>query len=117
MNPSLSKVTLLSKCPSCGKSSIYSGILSVKDKCESCGFALKEHDAGDGPAFFSMFITGTAVTVAAVLFELKYTPPAWMHIVIWPIFTIALSIILLRMAKSFLIGLQYKYKVLGFKKD
>jgi len=111
---SIYKISLLHKCPSCEKGGIYSSLLTVKDECEICGFALKEHDAGDGPAFFAMFIVGTIVTVLAVLLEFMYSPPLWMHFVIWTPVIIAMSVYLLKVMKSFLIAAQYRHNVLGF---
>lgn len=113
---SLLKTSLLNKCPSCAKGGIYTSLLSVKDNCEVCGFALKEHDAGDGPAFFAMFITGTVVAILAALVELKFSPPLWLHMIIWSILTIAMSVYLLKVTKSCLIALQYRHNVLGFRK-
>jgi len=115
-NLSLFEVSLFNKCPSCQKTGIYASLLGVKDECEVCGFALKNHDAGDGPAFFAMFITATIVSILAVLAEIFMRPPLWLHMIVWSVLTIVLSIFFLRVIKSGLIALQYKYNVLGYKK-
>jgi uncharacterized protein (DUF983 family) len=110
------RISLFHKCPSCEKGGIYSSLLTVKDKCDVCGFALKEHDAGDGPAFFAMFIVGTIVTLLAVFVEFIYPISILLHMVFWTPVTIIMSIYLLKVMKSFLIAAQYKHNVLGFAK-
>lgn len=114
-NISITRVSLTNCCPACGKGKIYKAILSVNEKCEKCNFKIKEHDAGDGPAFFAMSIAGTIVVLLALVIEVKMQIPLWFHLVLWVPITIILSIYFLRLSKSFLIASQYKNDVLGFK--
>ena len=104
------------KCPACGKGDIYEKLLDVRSKCAKCGQKLKDHDAGDGPVFFAMFISGIIITALAFLAEIYLMIPLWLHVIIWFPATIGLSIFLLKITKSWLIALQYKHNVGGFKK-
>lgn len=113
---SIYKISLLHKCPCCGKGGIYASLLAVKDKCVVCNFSLKEHDAGDGPAFFAMFIVGIVVTVLAVMVDFLFNMSIWLHMLIWTPIIILMSIYLLKVMKSFLIAMQYNKNVLGFAK-
>jgi len=109
------RAALKHKCPKCGKGSIYAGVLKVRDKCRTCGFDLKGHDAGDGPAFFAMFITSIIILIAAMIAEFVFFMPLWLHLILWIPLTIVVSITFLRITKSILIALQYKHNILNFK--
>lgn len=98
------------KCPQCGKGALYQGILKPADRCSACGLDLTQLDMGDGPAVFAMFIVGFIIMPAAVWLELSMQPPIWVHLVLWSPLTIGLSILFLRLMKSWLIADQYKHK-------
>ena len=105
------------RCPACGEGRLYDGVLDIKESCNHCGFALKDHDHGDGAAYFVIITLTTLIMTLAVVVDLTYEPPVWIHLVLWGPLIIAGSIILLRIVKSVLIALQYKHKVLGFGKN
>lgn len=104
------------KCPSCGKGKIFSGLLTVRDHCQVCDFPLKEHEVGDGPAFFAMFLGCIVITFLALLVEAMFSPPLWVHAVLWTPLTVVSSIVALRSFKGFLMALQYRYRASDFKK-
>lgn len=114
-NISLWRVVCFGKCPACGRGGLYGGLLKVVDNCKVCGFELKNHDAADGPAFFSMFLTSVIVVILVALVELTIRPPLWLHLAIWAPFTLCLSVLLLRVVKSWLIAMQYKHNVNQFR--
>ena len=74
---------LLCRCPNCGKGRLYSGYLQVAEACNKCGFELRKHDAGDGPAVFVVLIVGAIVVGLAFWVEIAYQPAYWVHLVIW----------------------------------
>lgn len=108
---SIVKTALCHKCPACGKGEIYEKLLEVTTKCSECGLHLKEHDAGDGPVFFAMFLSAIIITGMAFLVEVYFMIPLWLHVAIWLPVTVALSIFLLKIAKSWLICLQYRHNI------
>lgn len=112
---SLYRTAFFHKCPECGEGSIYSGFLKVRDKCKMCGFPLQDHDAGDGPAFLVMFITGALVSLLAVILELMFLFPLWLHAVIWVPVILFMSFYLLKVTKSLFIGMHYKNNVLNLR--
>jgi uncharacterized protein (DUF983 family) len=113
-NISLLKTTFGHKCPACGRGDIYEKILEVKVKCTSCNQTLKDNDVGDGHVFFAMIFSGIIVTTLALITEIYFMIPLWLHVIIWFPVTIGLSIFILKIAKSWLIGLQYRHNVGGF---
>ena len=98
------------KCPRCGKGSIYAGFLTLRPACESCGLDFAFMDSGDGPAIFIIMIAGAIVVGAALIVEVKYQPPFWLHAALWLPLIAATTLLPLRSMKSLLIALQYHHK-------
>jgi len=96
-------------CPRCGKGHVFKGYLKVQPKCEVCGLDLAFADTGDGPAFFVMSIVGIVVVALALWAEFAYSPPIWLHLVMWSTLSIVLSLALVRPLKGVLVGLQYHH--------
>jgi uncharacterized protein (DUF983 family) len=95
-------------CPRCGAAGLFDGIIKFSPKCSTCGLNYNQFNVGDGPAAFLIMIVGAIVIIAAIIVELKFAPPFWVHIILWiPISTI-LVIGLLRVAKGALLVLEYR---------
>ncbi len=101
------------RCPRCGKGKLYDGLLSVAARCHDCGLDLAAQDAGDGPAVFVVLILGAIVVALALLVEVAFAPPLWVHIVLWTPVILGGAIALLRPLKAGLIALQYRHRLLG----
>jgi uncharacterized protein (DUF983 family) len=101
------------RCPRCGEGPLYDGLLSVAPSCSRCGLDLRAEDAGDGPAVFVILILGAVVVGLAILVEILFAPPLWVHIVLWTPLVLGGSILLLRTLKAGLIALQYRHRHLG----
>ncbi len=108
--PSTGKVAFRGRCPRCGQGKLFDGYLNIAARCAHCGLDYATFDAGDGPAVFVVLILGAIVCAAALYVEFTFSPPYWVHAVLWiPTITI-LTIVFLRLAKSLLLVLQYKHK-------
>ncbi len=88
---------------------MFDGFLTLRPACEQCGLSYEFADSGDGPAVFVMFAVGFLVIALVLWTEISYSPPLWVHAVIWVPVTIALSLGALRAFKGVLIGLQYRH--------
>ena len=103
------------KCGGCGRDIALSFSDPVKsglglDRCPVCGLSHANNETGDGPAFFIMLPLCLITAGLALVFERTVMPPAWVHVVIWPIF-IALAVgFALRPVKALMAALQYKYR-------
>ena len=95
-------------CPECGEGPVFQTYLGLASACTVCGVSFEKADAGDGPAFFVMFLVGILVTPPVLIVQILFDPPAWVHLVIWAPVIIGLSLILLRPFKSLLFALQWK---------
>ncbi|MEQ8655023.1 MAG: DUF983 domain-containing protein [Kiloniellales bacterium] len=98
------------RCPRCGRGKLFKGYLTVVDRCAACGTDLSKADSGDGPAVFLIFIVGGLVIPLAFWLESSAEPPIWVHMLVWPVFILGLSLLLLRPAKALLVALQYKHR-------
>ena len=109
---SLIRAALGCRCPRCGQGRLFTGLLDVRVACEVCGLDLSTQDAGDGPAVFVIFFLGLIVVGLAALVEVKFSPPIWIHLVLWTPFIIVGAIAMLRPLKAGLIALQYRHHLL-----
>ncbi|HZH10286.1 MAG TPA: DUF983 domain-containing protein [Microvirga sp.] len=108
--PSPAVAGLKGLCPRCGKGHLFQGFLTMRPQCEVCGLDLAFADSGDGPAFFVMSIVGIVVVGLALWVEFAYSPPIWLHLVMWSALSIILSLALVRPSKGMLVALQYHHK-------
>ncbi len=101
---------LRSRCPACGEGRLFQGFLGLRPVCEHCGLDFSFADAGDGPAVFVILIGGAIVVFAALITEVVYQPPYWLHAVLWLPLILLATLVPLRLIKGVLIALQYHHK-------
>jgi len=101
---------LRGRCPRCGDGPLFSGLLTLRPACPACGLDLKAMEAGDGPAVAGIFIVGAVAVIAALIVDVKYEPPLWVHALLWPALILGLAILVMRWAKALLIGLGYRHR-------
>ena len=97
-------------CPACGRGKLFDGYLKLAPRCDVCGLDYNFADSGDGPAVFVILVTGFIVVGAALIVEVLYAPPYWLHALLWGSLSVLLPLILLRSFKGVLIALQFKHK-------
>ena len=97
-------------CPRCGRGKLYAGFLTLAPRCDACGLDYAFIDAGDGPAIFIIMIAGAIVVACALIVEVKYQPPFWLHAALWLPLIAATTLLPLRAMKSLLIALQFHHK-------
>lgn len=98
------------KCPRCGKGKLYQGFLNLRPACEACGLDYAFIDAGDGPAVFIILIAGFIVVGCALIVEIKYQPPYWVHAALWLPLILVTTLLPLRSMKALLIALQFHHQ-------
>jgi uncharacterized protein (DUF983 family) len=101
---------LRGRCPRCGEGHLFQGFLSLRPACECCGLDYSFADAGDGPAVFGILIGGFVVVFAALIIEVVYRPPYWVHAALWLPLILVVTLVPLRLSKGVLIALQYHHK-------
>ena len=101
---------LACRCPRCGKGALFSGFLSLRPRCEACELDYGFADAGDGPAVFVILLAGFIVVFCALLVEVIFAPPYWVHAVLWLPLILITTLGPLRPMKGLMIALQYRHK-------
>ena len=101
---------LRGRCPACGQGRLFQGFLGLRSACEHCGLDFRFADSGDGPAVFVILIGGAIVVFAALLTEVAYQPPYWVHAALWLPLILLVTLAPLRLVKGLLIALQYHHK-------
>lgn len=101
---------LACRCPRCGRGRLFRNLLEVRDTCESCGLDLRQSDTGDGAAVGVILLLGAIIVTLAFWVEFRFSPPLWVHAILWPLITVPLAVLLMRPAKAALIALQFRYR-------
>jgi len=97
-------------CPRCGRGKLFEGFLSLRPRCEVCGLDYDFADSGDGPAVFIMLLGGAIVVAAALITEVKFQPPYWLHAVLWLPLILIVTLGPLRPMKGLMIALQFHHR-------
>jgi uncharacterized protein (DUF983 family) len=101
---------LACQCPRCGKGKLFAGFLSLRPACSACDLDYAFIDAGDGPAVFIILIAGFIVVFCALIVEVMYRPPFWLHALLWVPLVLVTTLAPLRSMKSLLVALQYHHR-------
>ena len=89
---------------------MFRAFLKVADSCAVCGEALHHHRADDAPAYFVILIVGHVVVPLALVVEVAYAPPYWLHAALWLPLILIVTLAPLRLIKGLLIALQFHHK-------
>jgi uncharacterized protein (DUF983 family) len=107
------RAALRCRCPRCGEGKLYAGLIEVRPACPVCDLDLSAQNAGDGPAVFVILFLGFIVVALAALVEILFSPPIWVHLLLWTPFILGGALGLLRPFKAGLIALEYRHHLLG----
>ena len=108
--PSPFSTGLAGRCPRCGEGKLFDGYLKLKPRCAACGLDFAFADSADGPAVFIMLIAGFFVLGLALYVEIAYTPPIWLHLLLWLPLALVTCLGLLRPMMGLAVALQYANK-------
>ncbi len=108
--PGVVAASLLGRCPRCGQGRLFDGYLTIAPRCAACGLDFAMFDVGDGATVFVVLFAGIVVCASALIVEVKFSPPYWVHAVLWlPLIAIVVGGGL-RIVKAALMVLQYRNK-------
>ena len=96
------------RCPRCGKGHLFAGFLTPADRCGACDLDYADLDAADGPAIIIMLVVGFAVMAVALVVEVAYQPPYWVHAALWLPTIVIVPLALLRPLKGIFLASQYR---------
>ncbi|RJF82299.1 DUF983 domain-containing protein [Azospirillum cavernae] len=96
---------LIGCCPNCGRGRLLRNYLKPVDHCSICGEAFGHLRADDAPPWMTILIVGHIVIPALLAVEQTYEPPTWVHMAVWPLLSLLLTLALLPRCKGFILGL------------
>ena len=105
---------LKGRCPACGSGRLFPRFLKVADQCSACGAELHHHRADDLPPYIVILIVGHIVGWGILMAETEFEAPLWLHLAVWPLLALVLSLLLLQPVKGAVVGLQYALGMHGF---
>ncbi|ACG79050.1 conserved hypothetical protein [Phenylobacterium zucineum HLK1] len=108
--PRTLRTGLRCRCPRCGEGRLFSGFLTVADRCEACGLDYGFADPADGPAFFVM--SGVSIVVTAVwgVWAATVQPPIWLQFAVVVPALVGGCLAALRPVKAWMVAEQYVHK-------
>ncbi|MES2895225.1 MAG: DUF983 domain-containing protein [Pseudomonadota bacterium] len=96
---------------------MFQGFLKVAPSCDSCGYDLAKADSGDGPAVFVILIAGFLCAFAMLFTEIAFSPPIWVHILIFLPLTLGVCLGLLRPLKGVMLAAQFSNRASEARHD
>lgn len=106
--PGIARAALFGLCPACGAKTMFAGPARFADRCDSCGLDYAGFNVGDGPAALLTLVIGALIIVLAIIVDIAFRPPFWVHVLIWVPVTVALTIWSLRVAKGALLASEHR---------
>jgi uncharacterized protein (DUF983 family) len=95
-------------CPRCRAATLFAGVIAFAPTCPQCGLEFSGFNVGDGPAALLTLVIGAGVTALAMWVEVAFTPPFWVHVLLWVPLTSLAVISGLRFAKARLLAAEYR---------
>ena len=86
---------------------MFDGPIQFAPKCRACGLDYSQYNVGDGPAAFLTLIIGTIIVILALTVELNFSPPLWVHALLWIPITAGMTVLSLRVAKGALLIVEH----------
>jgi uncharacterized protein (DUF983 family) len=110
------KLGFRGRCPACGEGKIFRAFLKVNDCCPACGEELHHHRADDAPPYFTILVVAHIIGAAMLWVEERNDAlDIWIHIMLWPTLTLALTFWLLPKFKGALVAYQWALRMHGFE--
>jgi len=102
------------RCPRCGEGKLFRAFLKVDNNCSVCDLDFTPHRADDLPAYLVIVIVGHVLVPLALGIEVAYSPPLWLHALLWLPLTAIAAVALLQPVKGAVVGMQWQMGMHGF---
>ncbi len=102
------------KCPNCGEGKLFGKFLKVVPECSVCEQNFEGQRADDLPPYITITIVGHIIVGLNLTIERSSDWPIWIHMTLWPILTIIMTLLLIQPVKGATIGYQWALRLHGF---
>ncbi len=106
--PEILHASLKGLCPRCGSQTLFNGILRFAKRCTRCELDFDRFNVGDGAAAALILLIGTLFVALAIIVQLGFSPPFWVHIILWVPLATAFTLLSLRGSKAAMLYLEYR---------
>jgi uncharacterized protein (DUF983 family) len=106
--PGIMQAALFGLCPHCSAKTLFAGPARFADRCGDCGLDYGSFNVGDGPAALLTLGIGAIIIVLAIMVDVAFRPPFWVHVLIWVPVTAAMTVYSLRVAKGALLASEHR---------
>jgi uncharacterized protein (DUF983 family) len=89
---------------------LFAGVLRFADRCTACGLSIAGFNVGDGPAALLVLAWGAIIVALAIVVELSFAPPWWLHVLLWVPLSTGAIVWSLRVAKGWLLAAEYRHE-------
>ena len=97
------------RCPNCGEGRLFSGYLSIRSPCESCGADNTIYPSDDLPPYVTILIVGHVLVPMFMWSDRAYAPAFWVQAAIWLPLAAIMSLALLPTVKGAAVGLCWAF--------
>ncbi len=87
---------------------MFSGLLGLAPACLACGLDYARFNVGDGAAAGVILLVSAIIMPTALVVDFRFSPPWWVHALLWVPAVTGLSLALLRLTKGLLVALEYR---------
>ena len=105
---------LRSGCPACGEGHLFRAFMKIADHCKKCGEPFRYHRADDFPAYLVIVLVGHLVLPLVLYVETAFSPPYWVHALLWLPLVMGLALGLLQPIKGLIVAMQWHMGMHGF---
>ena len=105
---------LRSRCPACEEGHLFRAFMKVADHCEKCDEPFRYHRADDFPAYLVIVLVGHFVLPLVLYVETAFSPPYWVHALLWLPLVMGLALGLLQPIKGLIVAMQWHMGMHGF---
>jgi len=95
---------LLGRCPNCGKGKVFTGYLTVRDRCGDCDEPLSAYKTADLPAVFTILLVGVLLVPILWVGFAVFRPEPLVLFGYISVLTVLLTLVLLRLVKGANLG-------------
>jgi uncharacterized protein (DUF983 family) len=101
----------IGRCPQCGQGAMFWRYLKVNAHCGACGHDLYQYPSDDGPAYFTILITGHLVVVPLLLFPIIWRAPLAIALPATLVPLAVFTLLFLPRVKGAVIGLHHALRI------
>lgn len=104
-------------CPACGQGKLFASFLKQVDRCPACHEPLGHLRSDDAAPWLTILVVGH-IAVPVILAVERYSPwPTWLAMTVWPLFALALTLVVLPRAKGALLSIIWATRAPGSERD